>query len=187
LNQIAAHGEFAVESIVLRADAERAASTITVRGEIVFRNANLSGVRSKKPITHPQRGGFARAVRPEQSQHFASAAREADAVHDALAAERFFQSGCGEQHITSSRLLRFNYHFKKSFIDAFANCSAREVARTFRQYISLAKYHQRTGGTPMPRLGEVIAGNQFQIRNPGSMTIKKKFAGLRKVPTKENF
>src|SRR6185436_15193487 len=81
LHQIAAYGEFAVEGVVLRANAERATSGIAVRGQVVPGNLNLAGVGTQKAIAHAQGSGFARAIRTQQTEHFARAASQVNPLH----------------------------------------------------------------------------------------------------------
>ena len=69
--------------------------------EIVPGNVNLPGVGPQKAVAHPQRGGFARAVGPEQPQHFARAARQVDTLDDAFAAEGFYETGRFEDKMMS--------------------------------------------------------------------------------------
>src|SRR6185436_12412912 len=87
LDKIPAHGELAVERVVLRTHPERTPRPVAIVCEVMPGDADLPGVRPKKAITHAQRRCLARAVWPEQSQHLPCPARQINAFHDGFAAE----------------------------------------------------------------------------------------------------
>ena len=92
LLQIAADGEVAVEGVILGADAQRPPRLIPVGRQIMPRDADTAGIRTEKSITHPERGGLAGTVGPEQADHLAGAAGEIHAIHHRPAAEGFLQA-----------------------------------------------------------------------------------------------
>jgi hypothetical protein len=81
-------GQVLVDRGELAGEADLAADGVRLPHHVVAEHAGLAAVGAQQGGEHPDRGGLARAVRPEQAVHRAGRHAQVDAVEGAGGAER---------------------------------------------------------------------------------------------------
>ena len=79
--QVLFHGQVRVQRVVLLADPDPGLDLAPVPGDVHLEDADDPPCRRRKPVEHPDGGGFTGAVRSEQPEKLARRHRERDAVN----------------------------------------------------------------------------------------------------------
>ena len=98
--QVLDHGQLDVEGVFLRHHAEPRPDRGTVPDRVGAEDGQFPAGRRRDAADHPHRGGFARAVRPEEAECLAPVQVEIDPVHRREITEPLGQAAGADEHFS---------------------------------------------------------------------------------------